>query len=431
MNWLPAALQILLVVTPICFGLRTNTKDVRAFCLLYPDGQQFQMLFKIMLDQTHPVGQLYPIVAGGETVVNDGCDFSVEGQEYTVMYDVDVNVGATTDDQNKCGLVRTRNTVQGYWIYTWRIAFIENKAVTDTIMWDDLDKIYTFSCREDQLTNRVLETAVQVSAPNLNQGIDFTAVNVILRVLKQVTPTVASGGDYEVATTAVPAGYWIALEMVLSLPADFNGAIDPYGVYGTNAVMSGTDDFATIYNIFGSDGCPSSGANTMPYVPAVGFEYLVSATSVVANGAWVIRTGPFYALKIEGSNTMNFRVTFGLCFGTPDTNGICAQSCQTARRRKRDSPEHREVVTSIVVEDGDERFHIGRADKKTAEGSSKVTGTMLIAIIVSSVVGILLIICLIVMIVACRSRRRRGENVQRNYDNFSNPPSVIIPTKKI
>ena len=45
----------------------------------------------------------------------------------------------------------------------------------------------------------------------------------ILRVLKQVTPTVASGGDYEVATTAVPAGYWIALEMVLSLPADFNG----------------------------------------------------------------------------------------------------------------------------------------------------------------------------------------------------------------
>ena len=63
----------------------------------------------------------------------------------------------------------------------------------------------------------------------------------------------------------------------------------------------------------------------MPYVPAVGFEYLVSATSVVANGAWVIRTGPFYALKIEGSNTMNFRVTFGLCFGTPDTNGICAQ----------------------------------------------------------------------------------------------------------
>ena len=47
-------------------------------------------------------------------------------------------------------------------IYTWRIAFIENKAVTDIVMWDDLDKIYTFSCREDQLTNRVLETAVQV-----------------------------------------------------------------------------------------------------------------------------------------------------------------------------------------------------------------------------------------------------------------------------
>ena len=107
-NGLVVNLNTILSVLYTSINHHPYASTVRAFCLLYPDGQQFQMLFKIMLDQTHPVGQLYPIVAGGETVVNDGCDFSVEGQEYTVMYDVDVNVGATTDDQNKCGLVRVR-----------------------------------------------------------------------------------------------------------------------------------------------------------------------------------------------------------------------------------------------------------------------------------------------------------------------------------
>ena len=88
--------------------------------------------------------------------------------------------------------------------------------------------------------------------------------------------------------------------------------------------ISRENGFLSQFYDFRCTSVASQTVSVMPWNPTP-FVRDTAKTNVNPNGRWVIRTGPFRALKFEGSDTMNFKTNFGFCFGTVDNNGRCAQ----------------------------------------------------------------------------------------------------------
>ena len=53
------------------------------------------------------------------------------------------------------------------------------------------------------------------------------------------------------------------------------------------------------------------------------------------------------------------------------------------------------------------------------------------ALIIGLVIaGVMTLLTSALVTVVCLMRRRRGKQADRNYNNFNNPPSVVVPTEK-